>query len=738
MLEQQARNDLLVFAILTNPKYDVNWHHRIMGEKLQAVERGEIKRLILELPPRHGKSLLASILFPAWFMGRNPDKEIITASYNSDLAQDFGGKTRALVDDPVYHNIFNLKLAKDEKAKAKWKTSGGGTYTSVGIGGAITGRGADILIIDDPIKNREEADSDLIRAKHWAWFTSTAYTRLEPDAAIILILCMTGDTKVMMADKTEKKLCDVRVGDKVSTYNNGKLVVSTVKNWRSNGHDSVLKITTSCGKIVRANKRHPFLTYYNKQLKWTQVKNLTTAHKIVTLKDSGENGKENFVLSAINQQNAEDTVCLTTVKKCGLMDTARHLITKPLALLQKLNTGMELLLMSLMRLMSGKMASALYVNNHQQSIMCERTGEVNSVLTTVMKLEKSGRCFATTATSQSHIQKPLKLPPQLQNTSDFILEDIVSIEVDGIKEVFDLQVDGTENFIANGVVSHNTHWHFDDLAGRLIENEKNGGQKWEVVKFPAIAESDDEFRKAGEPLWANHFNLTTLEETRKMIGLMDWAALFQQNPIISESQEFREEYFRYFDEAELEEEHLTINILIDPAISKRDQACNTGFIDVAKKKHQPFWYVMDDCSGKMDPGQITAMVFNKVEQYERDYPMANVKVWIETIAFQEAYLYFFKEEMRRRERYFNIGELKNRQDKHGRIRGLIPLYKQGIIKHRHYMSKGPLEMELLQFPFGKLVDRIDALAFNLTALSPTVTRKRTPYRPLNPQSLTGW
>ena len=471
MLEQQARNDLLVFAILTNPKYDVNWHHRIMGEKLQAVERGEIKRLILELPPRHGKSLLASIIFPAWYMGKNPDKEIITASYNSDLAQDFGGKTRALVDDPVYHNIFNLKLAKDEKAKAKWKTSGGGTYTSVGIGGAITGRGADILIIDDPIKNREEADSDLIRAKHWAWFTSTAYTRLEPDAAIILIL---------------------------------------------------------------------------------------------------------------------------------------------------------------------------------------------------------------------------------------------------------------------------THWHYDDLAGRLIENEKNGGQKWEVVKFPAIAESDDEFRKAGEPLWANHFNLTTLEETRKMIGLMDWAALFQQNPIISESQEFREEYFRYFDEAELEEEHLTINILIDPAISKRDQACNTGFIDVAKKKHQPFWYVMDDCSGKMDPGQITAMVFNKVEQYERDYPMANVKVWIETIAFQEAYLYFFKEEMRRRERYFNIGELKNRQDKHGRIRGLIPLYKQGIIKHRHYMSKGPLEMELLQFPFGKLVDRIDALAFNLTALSPTVTRKRTPYRPLNPQSLTGW
>jgi hypothetical protein len=185
---QTGKYSLIDFSIITDRRYKPAKLHETIADKLEAVERGEIKRLMIFVPPRHGKSQLASINFPAWYLGRNPNKEVITASYSAELAQDFGGKTRELFKDDRFQKIFKTRLKQDEQNKAKWKTTEAGSYTSVGIGGAITGRGADLLIIDDPIKNREEAESKLIRDKHWNWYTSTAYTRLEKDAAVVLIL----------------------------------------------------------------------------------------------------------------------------------------------------------------------------------------------------------------------------------------------------------------------------------------------------------------------------------------------------------------------------------------------------------------------------------------------------------------------------------------------------------------------------------------------------------------------
>jgi len=145
--------------------------------------------LLVFVPPRHGKSELCSIRFPAWYLGRNPDKEIITVSYSAELAQDFGSKTRSVVSSEIYPYIFNgITLKEDAQAKAKWGTSKGGSYTSVGVGGAITGRGANVLLFDDPIKNREEAESEVYREKVWQFFTSTAFTRLEPHGVVVVIL----------------------------------------------------------------------------------------------------------------------------------------------------------------------------------------------------------------------------------------------------------------------------------------------------------------------------------------------------------------------------------------------------------------------------------------------------------------------------------------------------------------------------------------------------------------------
>lgn len=473
MLEQGARNNFRAFCCLTQKNYKFNWHHRIIANKLEAVERGEIKRLMVFMPPRNGKSELTTIKFPTWYLGKNPEHPIITVSYSGDLASTFGSKSRDIIQSEAYQSIFNTNLKKDSQSKVFWEVKQGGSYTATGLGGAITGKGAKLLIIDDPIKNKEEADSVTYREKTWDYYTSTLYTRLEKDAAIILIL---------------------------------------------------------------------------------------------------------------------------------------------------------------------------------------------------------------------------------------------------------------------------TRWHYDDLAGRLLEAQKDGGEfaeQWEIIDFPAIAIQDEKFRKQGEPLWEDKYNLEALNKIKNTVGLMVWSSLYQQQPLVSELQEFKEEYFRYFEEEEIKDRKMIINILVDPAISKKKEACETGLIDIAKIYDKPYWYVLDDSSGQKDPSQTIDIVFEKYEKYRLDYPMANVKIWVESNAYQQALTHFFKKEMQRRNIYFNINEINTKSDKEQRIRGLQPMYKNGIIKHRNWMKNGELETQLIQFPVGKLLDRPDALSFNQEAVSP-IDRRLNKKKHYKNTSLTGF
>jgi predicted phage terminase large subunit-like protein len=185
---RQSRKSLLPFTEYTNTLYQAAPHHRLIVDALEAVERGEIKRLMVCMPPRHGKSELASRRFPAWFIGRNPSRQIIAASYNADLATDFGREVRNIVNSPEFKALFpEVTLSQDSQAANRWHTSAGGIYVAAGVGTAVTGRGADVLLIDDPFKDRQEADSELQRKRVWDWFVSTAYTRLMPGGAIVVI-----------------------------------------------------------------------------------------------------------------------------------------------------------------------------------------------------------------------------------------------------------------------------------------------------------------------------------------------------------------------------------------------------------------------------------------------------------------------------------------------------------------------------------------------------------------------
>jgi len=188
----QAQNNLIDFAIATDPLYQDTWFHETLATILQSsiekVERGEDVRIILVVPPRHGKTELSTKKFPAWALGKHPEWPIIVTSYSSDLAVDFGFATRDIMQSDFYQRIFKSRLRADAKAKGKWLTHENGGYTAAGAGGSITGKGFKIGIIDDLFKNREEAASKTIRDSRWDWYRSTFYTRQEGATAIIVIM----------------------------------------------------------------------------------------------------------------------------------------------------------------------------------------------------------------------------------------------------------------------------------------------------------------------------------------------------------------------------------------------------------------------------------------------------------------------------------------------------------------------------------------------------------------------
>lgn len=157
------------------------------------------------LIPTHNSELV-SVNFPAWCMGRNKNRSIMAASYGAALATDFGRKVRNIMDDQDYKTLFDTRLAEDASAKGSWATNGRGEYNAVGVGGSLTGKGAGILIIDDPVKNREEADSEIVSESIWDWYRSTAITRLTPDGAVVIVMTRWRDNDLVGRIQEEAKL----------------------------------------------------------------------------------------------------------------------------------------------------------------------------------------------------------------------------------------------------------------------------------------------------------------------------------------------------------------------------------------------------------------------------------------------------------------------------------------------------------------------------------------------------
>lgn len=439
-----GRTSLIDYSILINNRYIPSWHHELIADKLEQVYSGRIKRLMLFLPPRSGKTTLATIHFPSWVLGLREKQEFITASYSGELAQKFGKETRNVVSSPIYKEMFGVTLKQGDKNKSQWSTTNGGSYTSVGVGGATTGKGANFISIDDPIRNRAEAESKLYRDRIWDWYRSTIYTRLEKNGAIVLTL---------------------------------------------------------------------------------------------------------------------------------------------------------------------------------------------------------------------------------------------------------------------------TRWHNDDLAGRLIKDQEDGGDQWDIISFPAIATSTEKIkvgkkhivRKVGSPLWKDKYGKDVLKQIKNTIGSYEWAALYQQNPVSAETQVFKPDWFKY----RTLEEVLRLNtrnfVSVDTAISQKASADYTA-ITINYVDRENNWNIQS-MHLRCTPTELLDLLF-KIHSERRIE-----KIGIEKTIYLQAIKEFFDQEMRKRNKFMEIVELQHNQiAKEVRIRGLIPRYETGSIYHIKGECDG-LEDELLSFPKGANDDEVDSLAY---------------------------
>lgn len=746
-----ARRSLIQFTKRFYPQYVPGWVHHDIARRLEhflkEVEEKKSPRLMLLVPPRHGKSELASIRFPAFALGHHPEWEVINCGYNLELPMKFSRKVREIVRDPGYKPLFpTTMLDPDSQSAEAWNTTAGGGLTAAGVGGGITGKGATILTIDDPIKNQEEADSIITRDGLWDWYWSTAYTRLAPGGGVLIIQCMTGDTPVLRPDGSTTRLDQIRAGDEVATYEDGRLTTSTVRAQRSNGRDSILKITTTSGKIVRSNGRHPFLVETNGKLRWIRARSLRTHHKIVVLKGSGVSGKARLApqKGANCPPSAEDSARATTTRRSGLTDTARRLSTAVRGLLQRLSIATASLWKSTSKWLQPKAVAALSAASYPSAP--PRTGNPGFALTTATTPARSAPSFATTAMPPSDIFELSALHSPQLNSSDFTVEQIVSVEPDGEEEVFDVQIDRTENFIANGLVSHNTWWHDDDLAGRLqqrMQREADADQ-FVIIKYPALAEqweyrnkTTDLIERYDQPLETHHENLTdrpaVLNDTYDLLRAPNealhpqrynetmltamkanqppriWSALYQQNPVPDEGIYFRREYFSYEPVAPLAYNR-NVYQAWDFAIGEKQLNDYTVGVTLIQDEAD-FLHLVEVVRFKGDSFTIVEEMLNAAERWGGE-PTAPLTLGVEDSQIWRAIKPLFEKRCSERGMYPPYEVLKPLTDKMARARNLQGRMQQ----NRVYFPKSAtwlndVQTELLRFPAGAHDDIVDAMAW---------------------------
>lgn len=696
-------------------------HLKVIAKLCQAMEEDRIDRAMVFAPPRHIKTLSCSKLFPAWIMGRRPTTPIMSVVHTQAYAGKVGRAVRNFLRAPEWP-FEDVCLSDDSQAREYWTTPQGGEYNGFGASaGNQHGSPAEWLFMDDIVKGREIAMSPHMRDTIWENYETDMLSRLQGRRKQMMIFCMTGDTRVLMADGTERPLREIRPGDSVATYEKGGIATSTVLNAANQGSDDILVMRMTSGRVVRANARHPFLVKTKGGEEWRRTDMLKRGDQILSV--IGVSGKASpaHTTGATSQRSAKECAGSTTTRTDTTEASCRD-HARPTERASS-NTDTE----SCPRTMTGCLRTkAEFARSAPEGPgnACDQdpSEQPISALTIATPQGASAASCVTTATSPSDTPEPKSACSQRSNTCAIIPDTIAEITKGGREDVYDIQVDRTENFIANGLVSHNTRWHVDDPAGRILPADFDGrtgwyrdritGEPWFVLCLPAICEHDNDpvGRKPGDWLWPEAFGEKELGGRRKRGGYF-WSALYQQRPSPVEGLMFRAEHMQRYDPATLSIVGMKIYIASDYAVTAEAGAHDPDYTvhGVWGVDQDENIYLLDGWRGRM-----TADVW--IAEWLR-----LCKRWKPIIAFEEQgqiikALGPFIIKMMKKERVFvSRVQLVSSTNKEMRAQALLGWASMGkLFLPKKDGLRGDLlllveafEKEILQFPGGKHDDTVD-------------------------------
>ena len=749
---QAARDDFLAFCHRVYPGFKEGPHHRFMQPILHKVLEGTEIRVTVSMPPRFGKSETIAYLFVAWYLGHNPSHHIIMVTHTADLSSTFGRKVRDLIDSPPYQIIFpDTVVAKDKSAAGNWLTTAGGKYLAVGIGANVAGHGAHLLIADDLVsENAMMANPETAFANAWEYMQVGPLQRLMPGGRICMIGCMTAETGVLMADGTEKEIQRIQVGDTVATYDAGRIATSRITNWIKHHPDFVYKIRTTSGIIVRANKRHPFLVDRNGVRSWVRVRDLKVGDCLVkavqpkdacgpgmpkgcaesatkirhTLKgkldlllkqkrgpklklkqitktpsDGKAAGKASSALprGVVVQSDQRGCAIAATANSLGVLESTVSLLSKSAKAISSIGTVFLRKFMTLRSQSKGGFAQSASSPQPKRTQGLDKSQ--SCMLTTVMTQRESGGFCVTTATSQSGEEKHQKCWRPLPDTYATTPDAIVEIVEDGFEPVFDMEVERTENFIANGVVSHNTRWGRKDPIGRALQwaVDNPTSPQWLEVRFPAILPS-------GKSLWAAQWPIEQLIAKKASMLPQFWSAQYMQEPTSEEGALIKREWWQIWKRDTPPEVEFIIQAwdTAHEAKTRADySACTTWGVWQTEDKESRI-ILLDAVKGHWEFPELKVKVLEQWKQWEPDSLIVEKKAAGAPLIQELRRMNIVVQEISPSRKGVGVSN-----DKYARMNALADLFSAGIVFAPDKRWAHEVINEIAEFPFGDHDDFAD-------------------------------
>ncbi|WP_288927272.1 phage terminase large subunit [uncultured Maritimibacter sp.] len=801
---REAEDSLIAFAQFTMPqprhmddptvsRYMPGAHHLLMADLMEQIERGEEQKVIINTMPRAGKSELCTKRFAAWFAGRHPDLDIMVATYNEKFAQDFAKDVRDIFNSPRFKQAFpefGTTIASTEHIR----THAGGNLYFLGRRSSTTGRGANLILVDDPTKDDKEVRYSTFREDVWQWFSQTLLTRRHNDkAAIVISQCLTGDTQVTMADGSWRRMDELRVGDFVKAYEDGNLVDREVLAHVPQGEDDVFEIRTGNHR-VRANARHPFLIERaNGEREWVRVRDMKKGDRIVaagridsetpailnereawllgymfgdgwvTVRDRVQKGRGQYTTKDGEKRvYAEKTyprrgfvTCVALTHREEENERVAQAFDEVFGIVPKI-TKYGYRRTDVARVGRWFAKHGLIGNAHTKRIPAWVFSEPRAVREAFIRgyLEADGAVFATgrqkggwtfgscnedlikdvrhllrglgydptnIAVYRSTIQAPnspeptesinaaVRCRPWSQTDDEFSAYTIRSIKPAGREEVYDIQVRGAECFLADGLVSHNTRWHEDDVVGRITDPSNPAYSKkfhegFKVVNLPSIAENDDPLgRKPGEALWPERFGLGYLEEMREA-NPVSFAALYQCDPTPDDGVFYMADGIFEYDVSELPK-NLRMYCVSDHAVSTQNHNDPSVLLPFGICEDGIAWIMPQIVWRRMDANETVEEMLTLIESTKPIFWYA------EKGHISKAIGPFLRKRMDETGIYCPIIEEQPVADKEQRAISARGRAAQGKIRFPKYAPWWPrAKAELLKFPNGRFDDFVDCIS----------------------------